>query len=170
MPEVLTAETQPVPAQSLGGDGLLMGPRTPAGHSRRSEGSCRGERGSGAVSTHTRGSCHILYVWKSLYDTLICAPFREEKTQLKHLLAVTHDTTPEELLDYSKTRHARCKNIYNFLFRIKSRPPLTQFPSNCVRCQLEYFCYKGDFFHTIMKSFASIFRQNFSRSFFASYK
>lgn len=59
----------------------------------------------------------------------------------------THDMTPEELLGYSKTRHAQRKNIY-VLFHIKSHPPLTQFLSNHVKWQLEYFCYKGDFIFT----------------------
>lgn len=148
MPEVLPAETQPVPAQPARGDGLLMGPLTPAVHSRRSKLSTlpsrMGQRSR--LHTHQGQLPYFICLEDSLYDALICAPFKEEKPQLKHLLAVTHDMTPEELLDYTKTRHARCKNIYNFLFRIKSCPPLTQFPSNCVRCQLEYFCYKGDFF------------------------
>lgn len=48
VPEVLTAETQPVPARPLRGDGLLMGPTPHACGGR-----VRGERGSGAVSTHT---------------------------------------------------------------------------------------------------------------------
>lgn len=144
---------------------------------------CRGEQGNRALSAHTRGQClaaAIFYMFgkQCFYNTLICAPFKEKKTIETFMKAFigynTHDMTPEELLDYSKTWHARCKNV-SVLFHIKSCPPLTKFLSNHVRWQ-QYFCYEGDYFPHIfvwkisVKSFVSIFIQNFCRSFFASHK
>lgn len=120
-----------------------------------------GENRAMEPSLHTQGANvwqlpYFICLENSVFTTLSFVLLLKKKTVETFMKAFigynTHDMTPEELLDYSKTRHARCKNV-NVLFHIKYRPPLTQFLSNHVRWQ-QYFCYKGDFFspHICVKS------------------
>lgn len=80
MPEVLAAETRPVPAQSLRGDGLLTGPLTPAVHGRRSEARRAGQQSR--LHTHRGQLPYFICLEECFYDTLICAVLKEEKLNI----------------------------------------------------------------------------------------